>query len=265
MTWRTSKPFGAAPTFVSKKTRNAYCVEPEVVELYEPKGRLMVNCRNEAHLPQCPNPGADPKTVAGGGCRVFFFSDDVSAAGPLCRLSLLKEAAQAGETWVNMTARPDLPDPGCKSGTTRYDPAQALLISNIPYGRRFNATNRHDVHAPNPRVNLTIHASTNNGATFPFHKLVWPGQGGYSDLAITPAGAIGIHFVYEHSTRRITLFAAVFLAGEIQTCGAVSELLPIRKGTNEKKRKRREKQPNACIRYDKGTGFMAIDPASVFA
>ena len=81
-TWRTSKPFGAAPTFVSKKTRNAYCVEPEVVELYEPKGRLMVNCRNEAHLPQCPNPGADPKTVAGGGCRVFFFSDDVSAAGP---------------------------------------------------------------------------------------------------------------------------------------------------------------------------------------
>ena len=195
-TWRTSKPFGAAPTFVSKKTRNAYCVEPEVVELYEPKGRLMVNCRNEAHLPQCPNPGADPKTVAGGGCRVFFFSDDVSAAGPLCRLSLLKEAAQAGETWVNMTARPDLPDPGCKSGTTRYDPAQALLISNIPYGRRFNATNRHDVHAPNPRVNLTIHASTNNGATFPFHKLVWPGQGGYSDLAITPAGAIGIHFVY---------------------------------------------------------------------
>ena len=48
----TSKPFGAAPTFVSKKTRNAYCVE-----LYEPKGRLMVNCRNEAHLPQSPNPG----------------------------------------------------------------------------------------------------------------------------------------------------------------------------------------------------------------
>ena len=59
-----------------------------------------------------------------------------------------------------MTARPDLPDPSCKSGTVRYPPARALFLSNIPYARRFNASDRHNIHADGLRENLTLHAST---------------------------------------------------------------------------------------------------------
>ena len=52
-TWRTSKPFGAAPTFVSKKTRNAYCVEPEVVELTSQKAAIASFDRCLAILAVC--------------------------------------------------------------------------------------------------------------------------------------------------------------------------------------------------------------------
>ena len=74
--WHNSELFGAAPTFVSEKTTNGYCVEPEIVELFSPPGRLLANCRNQARLDACPNPGADPAVYAEGGCRVFFYSDD---------------------------------------------------------------------------------------------------------------------------------------------------------------------------------------------
>lgn len=90
---------------------------------------------------------------------------------------------------------PSLTDPTCFGSVTRYCNAgnDALLC----------------VHCDdkNERVNLTVHASCDNGKTWDKKLIIEPGDSGYADIAVLPDGKIAV--LYEQSagiTDRLALF-----------------------------------------------------------
>jgi hypothetical protein len=85
-----------------------------------------------------------------------------------CRLTAVSD--DGGLTWSNATARPDLPDPGCKGGVARWQQGRGLLFVN-------DATVL-------GRFNVTLRVSKDNGASFPWAVQVSPPGllAGYADV-----------------------------------------------------------------------------------
>ena len=73
---------------------------------------------------------------------------------------------------------------GCKGGITRWEAKKALLMSN-------NQDNGDPGIEQQPRFNLTLSMSLDNGNTWPHRAIIWPahmGKAGYSDIRITSTG-----------------------------------------------------------------------------
>ena len=73
---------------------------------------------------------------------------------------------------------------GCKGGITRWTAKQALLMSN-------NQDNGDPGIEQQPRFNMTLSVSLDNGKTWPHRAIVWPahlGKTGYSDVRVTSSG-----------------------------------------------------------------------------
>ena len=78
---------------------------------------------------------------------------------------------------------------GCKGGITRWEAKKALLMSN-------NQDNGNPGIEQQPRFNLTLSVSLDNGKTWPHRAIVWPahmGKTGYSDVRVTSSGLAAVH------------------------------------------------------------------------
>jgi hypothetical protein len=85
-----------------------------------------------------------------------------------------------GATFHSFAPIPSIPDPGCKGGTCAWPAEKALLVTNV------DSTSK--------RVNVTLRASFDDGATWP-HSMLISGPGGYSDVVLHTAegaGAAGV-------------------------------------------------------------------------
>lgn len=145
--------------------------EPGVAELFAPPGRLLMDTRSDATA----QPGC------GGGvahCRVFATSDD------------------AGATFVNVTARGDLPDPGCKGGIARWEAGRGLLAVNDA-----NTT---------ARSNVILRVSVDDGASWPRGVLISE-VGGYTDVVTQtrPGASERALVIFEHSACDFIALAVV--------------------------------------------------------
>ncbi len=78
-----------------------------------------------------------------------------------------------GLTFTDFDADPGLLEPHCHAAVVRH-PTAGLLFSNPTQGRR----------------KLVVRLSPDNGATWPYAKLLDEGPAAYSDLSITPAGEV---------------------------------------------------------------------------
>jgi sialidase-1 len=100
---------------------------------------------------------------------------------------LQSTSSDGGITWTTPVSAPSLVDPVC----------QGSLTSGLIGGQ-------HTVFFSNPssinRENMTIKASTDNGASWPKQYTVFAGQSGYSDLVLINQTQIGI--LYEAGTTR---------------------------------------------------------------
>jgi len=89
-----------------------------------------------------------------------------------------------GATWSTVEDVPELKDPSCMAGLLRYsfDDAggRGRLLFSGPDG--------------DSRTTGTISLSTDDGATWPVRKVLWPGSFAYSGLTRLPDGTIGCLF-----------------------------------------------------------------------
>lgn len=105
-----------------------------------------------------------------------------------------------GETWSPVTDVPELRDPSCMSSLLRYSFADGkeknvLLFSHPDSAKRDNGT---------------IHASFDDGKSWPVKKVLWPGSFAYSVLTRLPDGTIGCLFESDNYGRIV--FARFTLA-----------------------------------------------------
>eukprot|EP01043_Picozoa_sp_COSAG02_P009674 COSAG02_NODE_331_length_24480_cov_22.114720_10_plen_561_part_00 len=192
LSWRATQPFGM------------YGAEGEVAELFEPPGRLMANFRVDGGMvPRCPG-GAAFCNVSGHGVVVACETSAHPLTNPVangitphhCRASMISD--DGGISWTNAAGEAtlfgegvaDLPDVGQKGGFARGPSGSNWLVMS-------NAQdNRDPGDAQQPRFNLTVSISSDNGRTWPHSKIVWPadlGGTGYSSCKVTN-GLIAVHF-----------------------------------------------------------------------
>jgi hypothetical protein len=189
-TWHTSDVFGV------------YGAEGSVVELFD--GRLLFNYRVDGPMTdRCPDNARVCDTGWGGNITMACGvpSTPGRPAPHHCRGAMFSsnggetwDDGQGGDGWFGSTIA-DLPDPGCKGGITRWADKRAIVVSN-------NQDNGDPGIEQQPRFNLTLSVSTDNGASFPHRKIVYPahnGKVGYSDVRVTSAGLIAVHFDTQQS------------------------------------------------------------------
>ena len=103
-----------------------------------------------------------------------------------------------GLTWVDQRFEAALPEPICQASLRRYSWPESTAGNGMLFANPASATNR---------VNLTVRASLDDGATWPRQRVLHPGPSAYSDLAVTAEGRIAC--LYESGARgpyeRITL------------------------------------------------------------
>jgi sialidase-1 len=106
---------------------------------------------------------------------------------PHCRAVALSR--DGGETWFEVTTRPDLPDPCCQGGLIRCEPGcteqqpDCLLFTNLHSTGVMN---------PEPRRNLTVKLSYDAGRHWPVSRTLHAGPSAYSCPAVLPDGGIGV-------------------------------------------------------------------------
>jgi len=190
ISWRSSQPFGA------------YGAEGEAVQLSKP-GHLMYNFRFDGPMTDaCPD-GA-PRCDTGWGANITVAcgpSSDGRPAPVHCRCAMFSSDdgsswrdASGGTGWFGSPI-PDLPDPGCKGATTRWEEQGALLATNVQDQGRPG-------FKQNPRYNLTLSISHDEGRTWPRRLIVFParlGRTGYSDVRMTGSGKVAIHLDTEQN------------------------------------------------------------------
>ncbi|MFO1460109.1 MAG: sialidase family protein [Verrucomicrobiota bacterium] len=89
-----------------------------------------------------------------------------------------------GETWSTVEDVPELPDPSCNAAILRVSDPQGvspeLIVFSGPFGTR--------------RERGTLHASWDDGRSWPTSRLLWDGFFAYSALTVLPGGGIGCLF-----------------------------------------------------------------------
>ena len=83
--------------------------------------------------------------------------------------------ATTGQTWIDPTPHPEMPDPSCKGGITRWSGAVS--------GKTQQALFATSVGSTTLRVNQTVYASTNGGKSFDT-KLKIDTSGGYGTINV---------------------------------------------------------------------------------
>ena len=95
-----------------------------------------------------------------------------------------RAARDGGVTWTKVEDVPELPCPSCMASVLRYsfDDAggRGRVLFSGPYGAK--------------RAAGTISLSTDDGATWPVRKELWPGAFAYSVLTRLPDGTVGCLF-----------------------------------------------------------------------
>jgi sialidase-1 len=144
--------------------------ETAVIQLAD--GRVLFNSRNESmNYRRLITTSADGAT----GWSQPYFHD--AFFEPICFASMVRHSQQPAQSRNRILfCNPD----------SRHDPWVAAKPSTPR-----SARNRH-------RTNLTLRMSYDEGLTWPVAKVIDPGIAGYSDLAVTPDGAI--HVLYEGGT-----------------------------------------------------------------
>ena len=102
--------------------------------------------------------------------------------------------ADLGETWVNPTPHPEMPDPSCKGGIVRWV-GNATAGASLPPGSPTEALFALNVASTSLRVDPTIYASLDNGATFS-RSLKIDTSGGYSTVNVNNANEIVAFYDY---------------------------------------------------------------------
>jgi polygalacturonase len=186
-TWKASDVFGI------------YGAEGKVVQAFDPPNRLLYNYRVDGPMTdRCPDGAAICDTGWHGNSTMACGQPSVAMrpAPHHCRATMFSD--DWGTTWTNGvdgtslfgTTVPDLPDPGCDGGITRWEAKKALVMSNVQ-----------DTGDPGieqqPRYNLTVSISLDSGRTWPHRVIVYPahrGAVGYSDVRVAKNGMIVVHF-----------------------------------------------------------------------
>jgi sialidase-1 len=88
-------------------------------------------------------------------------------------------SADGGLTWTDQRFDPALPEPICQAAVERFrwpgtEGAGVILFSNPA--------------SQSARVNMTVRASFDDGATWPASRVLFEGPSAYSDLAVLPDG-----------------------------------------------------------------------------
>jgi sialidase-1 len=126
-------------------------------------------------LPRSPNPNeAEAVELANG--RVLL---NVRTASDQ-HLRLTTTSKDGAHAWSEPRFQEDLPDPVCFSSITRYR-KKRLIFSNPADFKE--------------RRNLTVRLSEDDGKSWPTSRVLEPGPSAYSDLAVSPDGAV--HVLYE--------------------------------------------------------------------
>lgn len=99
-----------------------------------------------------------------------------------------------GETFTDYGIDPELIEPICHAGITRYDD-KTVLFCNPRTGTKYDKTGR---RFQGYRLNMTVRASFDDCKTWPVEKLIDPGWAGYSAIAVCKDGTILC--LYEHGT-----------------------------------------------------------------
>ena len=120
------------------------------------------------------------RNYLGSGRRAFATSDD------------------GGTTWSKPVLHEQVPCPVCQASVVRYPQDDSAGRHRILYSGPGHA---------DARADMTIRASDDGGETWPLASVVFAGPSAYSDLAVTPDGAILCLFERgdDHSYERITL------------------------------------------------------------
>jgi hypothetical protein len=173
--------------------------EGKVVQAFDPPNRLLYNYRVDGPMTDhCPDGAAICDTGWHGNTTMACGQPSVASrpAPHHCRATMYSD--DFGSTWTNGvdgtslfgTTIPDLPDPGCDGGITRWEAKKALVMSNVQ-----------DTGDPGieqqPRYNLTVSISLDSGKSWPYRKIVYPahlGAVGYSDVRVAKDGTIVVHF-----------------------------------------------------------------------
>eukprot|EP01048_Picozoa_sp_COSAG05_P010260 COSAG05_NODE_892_length_6724_cov_32.630491_2_plen_438_part_00 len=87
-----------------------------------------------------------------------------------------------GESWGEFWDQAQLPDPGCKGGYTRAQQFNAIIVAN-------DDSSGSGVAA---RVNVTLSLSLDNGMSYPYKHVIWPGSAGYTDPCMVSETLIGV-------------------------------------------------------------------------
>lgn len=103
------------------------------------------------------------------------------AGAPLRKTAVSRDG---GETWSAVEDVAELPDPSCNAAILRVmdpqDSSPGMIIFSGPLGSR--------------RERGTLHASRDDGKSWPVRRLLWPGFFAYSALTKLPDGGIGCLF-----------------------------------------------------------------------
>jgi len=103
-----------------------------------------------------------------------------SYAGKRCRA--VATSADGGRTWTPARPEPALPEPVCQASLVRYTPSDAAGRSVVLFS---------NPASPRARVNMTVRASFDDGATWPVARSLHAGPSAYSCLARLPDGWVG--------------------------------------------------------------------------
>lgn len=94
-------------------------------------------------------------------------------------------SSDKGLTWKTAYSQSDLPDPNCDGDIIRYTSTldgydKNRILHSIPFSA--------------DRTNVSVLMSTDEGATWPIRKTIFPGASAYSSLTVLADGTLGIYY-----------------------------------------------------------------------
>ena len=94
-------------------------------------------------------------------------------------------SSDKGKTWKTAYSQSDLPDPNCDGDIIRY----TSILDGFDKNRLL-----HTIPFAADRNNVSVLLSTDEGATWPIRKTIFPGSSAYSSITVLPDGTMGIYY-----------------------------------------------------------------------